>query len=114
MPAGSLRVVDTHLLVEAEADDHMRVAEHFCALPVHVNDSMAREPPEQRSVLVKPPRRGVAGKQVHVAAEPAGGDEQRDEHVGEVVEHVALIATTDREDHRGGGALGHASRNVRR
>lgn len=69
---------------------------------------MLGEPSEQRPELVEPPWLGVADEEVHVAAEPARGDEQRDKDVRQVVEHIPRVAT-DREDDRRGGVLGRAS-----
>jgi len=85
------------------------VAEHAPASsPVHVHYCVPGECTEQRPELVEPPWLGVADEEVHVAAEPPRGDEQRDEDVRQVVEHVPRVAA-DGEDDRRGGVAGRAS-----
>ncbi|VAI73678.1 unnamed protein product [Triticum turgidum subsp. durum] len=100
--------VDAEVAVAAEADDDARVAADAGAL-VEVDDVVAGQVGEDEAVLVDEPRLEVGDEELDLAVVGAGGDEERDEHVAEVVPRVGREPVHGEHDGRDGvpgGALG--------
>ncbi|BAS88051.1 Os04g0196850, partial [Oryza sativa Japonica Group] len=83
--------VDGELLAAAIADHHVRVTADDAAVVVllQVDDVVPRDLAEDPPVLVHPEGQQVDDEELDLAAEATRADEERDEHVGEVVPVVA-------------------------
>jgi hypothetical protein len=105
VPRGARRV-DAQVAVAAEADGDVRVAPDAAVL-VEVDDVVAGEVLEDEPVLVHEPRLEIGDEELHLALQGTRGDEERDEHVAEVVPRVGR-QPVHREHQRADGVPGGA------